>query len=276
MRGPKSKSNIWDGRSAEALLYRRSRIGDASLPLPPLFAVQGSDPSRSLQSSASAPALTPVSSKRVLVPVNSFGVSQALNFMQREPAEFAQQRENLCRRKAKAALHVLYRHVIEDNLGLRFKEEAPWPPKEPKLDEGSRAPLHAVYRAPPASLQALEPLDRAYHTTSSWAPSMVGTTGSGFSRNRGSRGAESQRRKEAVMQLKSVGRGTHGSPFTLCQIIEEVEAVACHRPVRDLRAQTGYMGPQSIGAGTTRSRRRLPPFSAHCSLEQGNRPRSSE
>lgn len=65
-------------------------------------------------------------------------------------------------------------------------------------------------------------------------------------------------RQATVRSMTSFGRGSQGGPYTLRQVYEEVEADVHHRRPVDVRASLGRLGPELLGPGTTRMRRKLP------------------
>lgn len=240
----KSQGQPWHGNLAEAMLVKHAQSW-----------AQASDcDALGMSESCSAPVLTPLGP-----PPSSSPFAHLLPHLYREPDEFAQQRVQLARRKARQELHLLYRRCIE-SLGVKFlADPPPWPPKEPVVKDWwpEKPPTKAVYRAIPGSLQALEPLQRKER-------SLMSSTGSSESSR------DSSRHKAAMQQLHQFGRGTHGAPYTLALVAEHVEASRHLRKANDVRAHAGRLGPLIIGQGTTMERRPLPfvPQSQHSTSQE--------
>eukprot|EP00434_Breviolum_minutum_P031886 symbB.v1.2.028201.t1/scaffold2965.1/size66373/2 len=70
--------------------------------------------------------------------------------------------------------------------------------------------------------------------------------------------APNDQRKVTLRSMAHFGRGSQGGPYTLRQVYEEVEADVQHRRPVDVRASMGRLGPELLGRGATRMRRKLP------------------
>mmetsp|Transcript_147813 Transcript_147813/g.474487 ORF Transcript_147813/g.474487 Transcript_147813/m.474487 type:complete len:269 (-) Transcript_147813:124-930(-) len=187
-----------------------------------------------------------------------------LDWMEREPPEFAQQRYQEARRKASKLMMSAYREAFQ-RLGVGGREPPPWPPRDDAEDDaearGKHHDFRKVYRQQPVVIPA------AALKSSSSLPALVrksGDSDSEWHQKTSCSGASSAPRrggtkeKDTMSNLWEFGRGAQGTPYTYTQIFEEIEANVRHRASRDSRASTGRLGPAVLGPGATRAPRTLP------------------
>lgn len=172
-------------------------------------------------------------------PVGGSPFKGVLGFLHKDPFELEAKREAALRRDVKQMLRQIYRRSVEATGSCFRAEDPPWPPKERQLDLPrikKVSPLKRwVFALPkqetvvPKKAKALLPSDPV-----------------------------NLARQATVQTMRAFGRSGQGGPYTLRQIYEEVEADVHHRPPVDVRASTGRLGPEILGPGTTRQRRKLP------------------
>mmetsp|Transcript_44124 Transcript_44124/g.82538 ORF Transcript_44124/g.82538 Transcript_44124/m.82538 type:complete len:292 (-) Transcript_44124:103-978(-) len=176
-----------------------------------------------------------------------------LGFLHKDPAQVEAEREAALRRKVGQMLRQVYRRSVEAS-GASFRgPDPPWPPKEKKLPQ--------IKKAPPL-LQQLFALPKLAKTQSS------------VQKERLPKYPVNLERQATVHTMHAFGRGGQGGPYTLRQVYEEVEADINHRRPVDVRAPLGCLGPELLGPGTTRQRRRLP-FSHPQMLTDAKRSKSA-
>jgi len=205
--------------------------------------------------SVSMPSLQPLGAP---APMDASPFAASLGFLRREPPEFRAQRESQARRDAVKLLRANYRSSLE-GMGLKFREEPPWPPKEKSVEY-----LPVAGKASPLSQMPYVPQKEKF------AKEAASSIMSSSSRRPGRK----THRQETVSTMRDFGRGHMAGPYTIGQIYQEVEADVHHRFPADVRAISGRLGPAILGPGTTRQRRKLPfthPFMPQNSLSSSTR-----
>jgi len=176
-------------------------------------------------------------------PVSGSPFTTVLGFLRKEPDELQVHRDAAMRRQVQKLLRQIYRRSVEAS-GSVFRSDPPWPPKEKKDDLLPQirkvSPLFA-----PFAIRG---------KTSKKAPEAVLVTPC----IKEPRVAPNDQRKVTLRSMAHFGRGSQGGPYTLRQVYEEVEADVQHRRPVDVRASMGRLGPELLGRGATRMRRKLP------------------
>lgn len=178
------------------------------------------------------------------LPVSGSPFTTVLGFLRKEPYELQAKRDAAMRRQVQKMLRQIYRRSVEAT-GSVFRSDPPWPPKEKKQEHllpniRKVSPLFAPFAPKKVSHSPKKalPVEVASHAKE---PSQ-----------------QNPARQATVRSMTSFGRGSQGGPYTLRQVYEEVEADVHHRRPVDVRASLGRLGPELLGPGTTRMRRKLP------------------
>mmetsp|Transcript_59939 Transcript_59939/g.73422 ORF Transcript_59939/g.73422 Transcript_59939/m.73422 type:complete len:297 (+) Transcript_59939:83-973(+) len=178
-------------------------------------------------------------------PVSGSPFATVLGFMRKEPYAMQVKRDAALRRQVQKMLRQIYRRSVEAS-GSVFRSDPPWPPKERKHEDllpqiRKVSPLKVMPRSTKSSKKiSLEEVMQV-ESNAKERSSMT-----------------NPERQAMIRSMTAFGRGSQGGPYTLRQVYEEVEADVHHRRPVDVRASLGRLGPELLGPGAMRTRRKLP------------------
>lgn len=182
-------------------------------------------------------------------------------WIHKEPKEFLAQRERMAEREARKSLRLAYRGALQE-LGHPVCLQRPTIKSTIDSDPPARferPPLSTVLGPPP--YKGLEDKPQKPDKLKSTMRSKTASSAFEDPDPRAIVGGERVRMtKDMWRTLKDWSRFDRGAPWTLNQVYAEIEADLQHRTSRDTRAKRGHMGPEEIGPGTTRGRRRMVSF----------------
>lgn len=200
---------------------------------------------------ASQPSLTPMPRRLNLLATPDWA--------SKEPKEWAAQRRATARRAAHTFLRKLYRGFLETYRDLPPKgyQMSPWPPMHSFFEDRfpfKHPPSRALYAPQPCPL-IVQPPAGSQSRSSQHPPRQSASTGPlpGAS-------PHVQKRRERIKRLREFGKHSIGAPYTLKQVYEEMDAKDRFGMAYDTRAKHGTLGPETLGPGATRGRRKLSPI----------------